>query len=197
MKNFFDSIKYQESYIKKQLKKINNATADEILSKNYTKDDFIDIKMKWDMINYSELENEIIEIYSEYLADYMNLAVCAHISHEKLNNLDTYENAEKKNLIKDMTKEQKDILKKISKQVKIDRFLFIGGKITGKIAIFIGVTNFIINTYWKDLYNMMQPTEIYVFISVTVLFLILYLTSQYTTEKISKNISKIIEQKIR
>lgn len=197
MKDIFDTIKYQKNQIEQKLKKLKTATADEILSKNYTKDDFIDTKIKWDMINYSEQENQIIEEYSDYMAKYMNLSVCAYVSHEKLNNLNTFENAEKKNLTKEMTDEQKKILRKISNQVKIDRVLFIGGKITSKIAIFMGIAQLIIDVYWKDLYDMMQPTENYAFICVATVFLILYLTSQHTTENIAKNITKIINAKTR
>lgn len=193
MANVFNTIKYQQGLVEKKLKNLTEATSDEALLKNYTKDDFIDVKTKWDMLNYSETENQIIEEYADFISKYLNLSVCAYISRTKLNNLNVFENAEKKNLTDEMTDEQKDILKKVSKQVKIDRALFLSGRLTGKIAIFMAVANFVINVYWKDLYNAIQPAETYTFICVAISFLISYLASQHTTKKIANNLLKIVE----
>lgn len=197
MANVFNTIKYQQDLVEKKLKKLTEATSDEALLKNYTKEDFIDVKTKWDMLNYSEEDNEIIEEYADLISKYLNLSVCAYISRKKLNNLNTFENAEKKNLTKEMTDEQKDILKKISKQVKIDRVLFLSEKFTCKIALFMAVANFVINMYWKDLYNAIQPAETYTFICVAISFLISYLASQHTTKKIANNILKIVKMQQR
>ena len=189
----FKTIIYQQKLVEEKLEKLKTTSVDDMLSKNYTKDDFIDIKTKWDMLNYSEPDNEIIEEYADLISKYLNLSVCAYISRTKLNNLNVFENAQKKNLTDEMTDEQKDILKKISNQVKIDRALFISGKLTGKIAVFIAVAQFIINMYWKDLYNAIQPTETYVFLCLATVFIVLYLTGQHTTKKIADNILKIVK----
>lgn len=189
----FKTIIYQQKLVEEKLKKLKTTSVDDMLSKNYTKEDFIDIKTKWDMLNYSDPDNEIIEEYADLISKYLNLSVCAYISRTKLNNLNVFENAEKKNLTDEMTDEQKDILKKVSKQVKIDRALFLSGKFTGKIAMFMAVANFVINVYWKDLYNMIQPAETYTFICVAISFLISYLASQHTMKKIADNLLKIIK----
>lgn len=193
----FKTIIYQQKLVEEKLEKLKTTSVDDMLSKNYTKEDFIDIKTKWDMLNYSEPDNEIIEEYADLISKYLNLSVCAYISRTKLNNLNVFENAEKKNLTDEMTDEQKDILKKVSKQVKIDRALFLSGKYTGKIAMFMAVANFVINVYWKDLYNAIQPAEIYIFICVAISFLISFLASQHTTKKIADNLLKIIKTQQR
>lgn len=193
----FKTIIYQQKLVEEKLEKLKTTSVDDMLSKNYTKEDFIDIKTKWDMLNYSEPDNEIIEEYADLISKYLNLSVCAYISRTKLNNLNVFENAEKKNLTDEMTDEQKDILKKVSKQVKIDRALFLSEKFTRKIAIFMAVANLVINVYWKDLYNAIQPAETYTFICVAMSFLISYLASQHTTKKIADNILKIIKTQQR
>lgn len=197
MADVFKTIIYQQKLVEEKLEKLKTTSVDDMLSKNYTKEDFIDIKTKWDMLNYSEPDNEIIEEYADLISKYLNLSVCAYISRTKLNNLNVFENAEKKKLTDEMTDEQKDILKKVSKQVKIDRALFLSGRFTGKIAMFMAVANFVINVYWKDLYNMIQPAETYTFICFTTAFLISYLTSRHTTKKIADNILKIIKTQQR
>lgn len=192
-KNFID-IKKQKQRIKD---KQNSKLADKMLSKNYTVDDVLDIKTRWNILKYTQEEQEIIQKAAELAAEGMNIAVCADVSYNKLNKLDTYENATKKGLTKNMTDEQKEILKRVSKKVSIDRVLIVSGKYTSRIAVVIASMTLITQLYWNNIYQLFSKTENIIVWSLLIYSMYCLIQSKALSKQIGKDISEIINIKTR
>lgn len=192
-KNFID-IKKQKQRIKD---KQNSKLADKMLSKNYTVDDVLDIKTRWNILKYTQEEQEIIQKATELAAEGMNIAVCADVSYNKLNKLDTYENATKKGLTQNMTDEQKEILKRVSKKVSIDRVLIVSGKYTSRIAVVIASMTLITQFYWNNIYQLFSKTENIIVWSLLIFSMYCLIQSRALSKQIGKDISEIINIKTR
>lgn len=192
-KNFID-IKRQKQRIKD---KQNSKLADKMLAKNYTVDDVLDIKTRWKILKYTQEEQEIIQKAAELAAEGMNLAVCADVSYNKLNKLNTFENAVKKGLTQNMTDEQKEILKRVSKKVSIDRALIVSGRYTSKIAVVIASMALITELYWHSIYQLFSKTENIIVWSLLMYSVYCLIQSRALSKQIGKDISKIINIKTR
>jgi len=192
-KNFID-IKRQKQRIKD---KQNSKLADKMLAKNYTVDDVLDIKTRWNILKYTQEEQEIIQKAAELAAEGMNLAVCADVSYKRLNKLDTYENATKKGLTQNMTDEQKELLKRVSKKVSIDRVLIVSGKYTSRIAVVIASMTLITQLYWNNIYQLFSKTENIIVWSLLIYSMYCLIQSRALSKQIGKDISEIINIKTR
>ena len=105
----------------------------------------------------------------------------------KLNGMDTYQYAERKGLTKDMNGEQKQKLNKISRDVSFWRILSITQKYLALVICVMGISNFIINLKFQDLYDKIQPEENYIFWSLVAVILL-------TRHKGKKTFNNILSQ---
>ncbi|MBO4746212.1 MAG: hypothetical protein J5613_04055, partial [Alphaproteobacteria bacterium] len=110
----------------RKLKKLENLEiAYSLLSEQCTLDDLLDTKAHWEMVNMSEKQKEEFIRKKKLEVFCKNLTPCIIVAEKNLNGLNTYQNAEIIGLTKDMTDEQKDLLKDLSKSVNLKRFLAI------------------------------------------------------------------------
>lgn len=192
-KNFVQILK-QKQRIKD---KTNYVKADEILAKNYTYDDIIDIKARWKMLDLDEKSKDIINQAAEIAAKSLNFLSCVEVHYKNLNKLNTFENATKKGLTKEMTDEQKETLKKISKDVSLARILFVSGKYLSKIAMIIACTNVMLCIYWQDLYQQYKNPENIIVYSMLIYCLYCLIHGRILTKKIDKDIVKMVYSNMR
>lgn len=140
--------------------------ANEILSKIYTFEDFLDSKMKNELSNLAEEDQQYILNVCQKLADGLNFISCVEVSYRNLNGLNVLQNAEKNGLTDKMTKEQINILQKMSRNTSLARILFATKKCSSYIIFIIALWNFYIYTHMQFLYKMIQPEETFVFIGI-------------------------------
>jgi hypothetical protein len=171
----------------RKLKKLENLQiAYSLLSEQCTLDDLLDPKAHWDMIKMSEKQKEEFLKLKRIEVFCRNLIPCVIVAEENLNGLNTYENAEIIGLTKDMTDEQKDMLKDLSNDVKLKRLLAITRRGTSMLILLTAISNMVLCLYNKNIYNKIHPGEDYFFWGLVVLFVSLF----FIDKKIKNNISK-------
>ena len=173
----------------RKLKKLENQElADSLLSEQCTLDDLLDAKAHWDMIKMSEQQKEEFMKLKRMEVFCRNLTPCIIVAEENLNGLNTYKNAEKIGLTKDMTDEQKDLLKDLSKTVNLKRFLAITRRGTSVLIMLTAIANILIGVYNKGFYNKIHPGEDYFFWGLVGLFFGLVFSNKNLTNNIAKQI---------
>ena len=173
----------------RRLKKLKNKEiADSLLAEQYTLEDLLDPKAHWDMVNMSEEQKKEYMQLKQIELVYRNLAPCILVAQEKLNGLNTFQNAEKIGLTKDMTDEQKEMLRDLSKDVDLSRILSISRKWCKVILMSAIPVHFILKMYFNNFYNSIQPGEKCVLWGMIFSSIYLY----FVDRKIGKNISERI-----
>lgn len=175
--------------LRRELKEIENTKiADELLAEEtYTLEDLLDPKTKYFMLKLNDKEKEEFIKEKKIEVHFRNLIPCVVLGRVKLNGMDTYQYAERKGLTKDMNGEQKQKLNKISRDVSFWRILSITQKYLALVICVMGISNFIINLKFQDLYDKIQPEENYIFWSLVAVILL-------TRHKGKKTFNNILSQ---
>ena len=146
-------------------------------------------KLTIEIQNSKDLTDDEKRLLKDSL-DNLALICCTKVSYYNANGLNTFQNAEKTGLTQNMTQEQIKILKKISNNVQMLRILFATGRCSGYIMLTLSLCTLYIQGHYQFLYNIIQPEEIYIFLSFA--FAALYCFLRY--EKLSKKMENQIEQ---
>ena len=175
--------------LRRDLKEQENLRiADELLAEEtYTLEDLLDPKTKYYMLKLTDDERAEFIKQKKIEVRYRNLIPCIVLGKEKWNGMDTYQYAERKGLMKDMTGEQKQMLNKLSRDVSFWRILTIAQKSLTLIIGVMAISNFIINLKFQELYDKIQPEENYIFWSLVAVILLV-------RHKSKKNYNNIIWQ---
>ena len=145
--------------------------AEEILLKTYTGEDIFSEEYSKELYKWNKENAERVLQDCENWAAYRNILSCIEVSYDNLNGLNVFQNAEKKGLTENMTKEQIDILKKISKDTSFARTLFVASKYTAYVLVAMALTNLYISSHIRFLHNIIQSEETYAFIGGLVFIL--------------------------
>lgn len=151
-------------------------------------------------IQKMEADEEIPDIYKKEIKNYLHelsLFFCVEVSYKNANGLNTFENAEKTGFTQKLNDEQVKILRKISNNVKFARVLFAIGKCCGYTMLVLPLGSLYINGHNKFIYNIIQPTEIYIFIGFAVAALICILKQEKLANKIANQIEYLVNQNTR
>ena len=146
------------------------------------------IKKIQDNKDISDEEKDIIKKYLQKLA----LTSCVMVSYYNGNGLNVFQNAEKTGLTLKMNSEQKDILRKISRNTSMARILFATGKYSSYIMLVLAISNMYIYGHSKFLYNAIQPEENLTFIGICAYITYCILQNKRYAKKIANNTEKLV-----
>ena len=151
-------------------------------------------ELKTEIKNDNELTNDAKYKCINYLQG-LALSSCLIVSYYNGNGLNTFQNAEKTGLTEEMTPEQINILKNISKNTEIARILFATGKYSSYIMLGLALGTLYIQGHSKFVYNLIQPEETYMFISFAIFALYCMLKQKSLAKNVAKNIEKLMNIK--
>ena len=150
----------------------------------------------------NELATEIKsdkELTNDEKCEYINclqklaLSSCSIVSYYKGNGLNTFQNAEKTGLTQNLNDKQINVLKKISRNTEMARILFATGKYSSYVMLALALGTLYIQGHNKFVYNLIQPEETYMFISVAIFAL--YCILKHKNKTINTSPSPLQKQK--
>lgn len=175
----------------KKFKQEKQKIADELLSKTYTLEQEITVKDKWDMLKLSDEQKELFVKIKKIQVYCKNFTPCIVIAQNNLNGLNTFENAERKGLTKDMTNDEKQMLKKLSNNVSFRRLLVSTRNTSVILLNIMAISNALINIYSYDLYKKIQPEETFVFFCLFSFIVALLIADRTTYKSMIKQLTSI------
>jgi hypothetical protein len=132
-------------------------------------DVLLNVQDVYELIEEVQQNKELNDDEKKHTISYLNgeaLLSCISVSYYKGNGLNTFQNAEKTGLTEKMTDEQKDILRKLSKNVSLARILYTTGKYSVYALVGTMMFNLYANSHLQIFKNIIQPKQTYVFICV-------------------------------